>query len=208
MTGVILGMAAAGALIIKLLDAPLPMSRSGWIYALGASALEGMGVLLLTRGEPWHSRFLLSVVAGSLLLASVTDLLLRQVYNFTWWPALCAALLLLGQRLRLCRLYGLREGLFRESLFFLLLFLILQLTVFCRMYGRADSYAFCVCALAGAARGMDGWGMLVHMLLSYGFLILVQALRRNIDEHGNLRQKAPFLPYIVAAFWIVLLWGR
>lgn len=205
MTGVILGMTGAGMLIINRWDAPLPMNRRRYLGVMGASAVEGMAVTLLTEGEPWQGRFLLSVIGGALLLASVTDLLLCQVYNFIWWPALCAALILLGQQWHLCRLYGLREDAFWERLCFLVLFVILQLMVFGRMYGRADSYAFCVCAAAGAARGMDGQGMLVHMLLAYGFLLLAQAFCRNIDRRGNLKRKVPFVPYIVMAFWIVLL---
>ena len=208
MIGVILGIAGVGTLIIKRWDAPLPMNIGGYICVLAASVAEGITVMLLTKGEPWHSRFFLSVIGGSLLLASVTDLLLCQVYNFIWWPALCAALVLMGQRWRLCRLYGLREDLFREGLCFLLFFVILQLTVFGRMYGRADSYAFCVCGAAGVARGMDGWGMVMHMLLAYGLLLPVQALGRNIDKRGNLKRKVPFVPYIVAAFWAALLWGK
>ena len=69
MIGVILGIAGVGTLIIKRWDAPLPMNIGGYICVLAASVAEGITVMLLTKGEPWHSRFFLSVIGGALLLA-------------------------------------------------------------------------------------------------------------------------------------------
>lgn len=84
-------------------------------------------------------------------------------------------------------------------------FIILQLSLFPKMYGRADCYAFSVCAVAEAAAGLSLAGYFLHMLLSFIFLAFVQALRHNIGKGGNLRRPVPFLPYITLAFW-ALLW--
>ena len=206
MTGVILGMVGAGALIIRKWDAGLPLDRQRQFYILAASVLEGNIIMLLTEGEPGYVRFLLSVIGGSLLLASVTDILLCQVHNFIWWPALAAALILLGSRC--CRHCLYEAGAFSwDRLLSLVVYVLVQLVVFGRMYGRADSYAFCVCAVAEAAGGMDIMGMLVHMFLAYSILVPVQAWHRNIDKKGNLIRPVPFLPYIAIAFWAVLFWG-
>ena len=73
------------------------------------------------------------------------------------------------------------------------------------MYGRADCYAFCVCAMAETACGMGFAEYLFHMLIAFGILAMVQFARRNIDTKGNLKHPVPFIPYIAAAFVLVLL---
>lgn len=136
------------------------------------------------------------VIAVCLLFACITDCRSREVYNVTWWAAgMAAGALLLGKRDRL------DAGILSE----LGSFILLQLVLFAKMYGRADCYAFSVCAVAEAAAGLSLAGYLLHMLLSFALLAFVQALRHNIDRGGNLRQPVPFLPYITLAFW-ALLW--
>lgn len=85
------------------------------------------------------------------------------------------------------------------------LFVLLQLKLFSKMYGRADCYAFCVCALAEAAAGLGIVEFLIHMLAAFCLLAVIQGIHRNIDRRGNLKQPVPFLPYITLAFW-TLLW--
>lgn len=85
-------------------------------------------------------------------------------------------------------------------LWHLTVYMALQFGVFARMYGRADCYAFCVCAIAEASLGMDFSDYLVLMLLALCLLFPVQLLRGNIAKNGNLKQPVAFLPYISAAF--------
>lgn len=205
MTGVILGMVGAGILAIRRWDVPLPLNSRSYGYILAAALLEGNAVLLLTEGEPVYSRLLLSVIAGSLLLAAVTDKLLCQVHNFIWWPALAAASGLLLCRWCQCRLLGAGGQALKRLLLELAVFVLVQFGLFGRTYGRADCYAFCICGAALAARGMGFTGMLLHMILSYGMLLPVQLFYKNVDRRGRLRRPVPFLPYIVAAFWAVLM---
>lgn len=142
------------------------------------------------------SGVLWGVLAVCLAFACITDCRTCLVYNFTWWIAGAAAgVLLFAERERL-------EG---DFLLELVIFILLQLLLFSRMYGRADCYAFCVCAVAEAAVGLPLSGYLFHMLLSFLLLAFVQGLRHNIDKGGNLRRPVPFLPYITLAFW-ALLW--
>lgn len=137
-----------------------------------------------------------AVIAVCLLAACIMDLRTCLVYNAVWWIGGTAALLLLILN---------RKVIDPENFLWLGVFAALQMGLFSRMYGRADCYAFCVCAAAGASLGMGPAGFLTHMLLAFGLLAAVQALRRNIGRDGNLKRPVPFLPYITLAFW-ALLW--
>lgn len=136
------------------------------------------------------------IIAACLLFACITDCRSREVYNVTWWAAgAAAAVLLFGGRRRPDGVLLLELG----------VFILLQLKLFPKMYGRADCYAFSVCAVAEAAAGLSMTEYFLHMLLSFLFLAFVQALRHNIGNGGKLRHPVPFLPYITLAFWS-LLW--
>lgn len=87
----------------------------------------------------------------------------------------------------------------------ILLFALLQYVLFMRLYGKADGMAFLVSALAEASLGYDVQMYLLHMILSYLLLSLVQGLKRNIGGKGRLKKPVPFLPYITVTFWIVML---
>lgn len=197
----ILAIVAMGVFLIGRWDEPLPLKAGSKVWIVAGAVSEFAGIMMSTRGRPGHEKLLWAVFGGGLLLACVTDSLLCQVYNFTWWISLTAALALLW-----CR-----RGVFMESggicsdiMGGLLLFVGLQLLLRGRIYGCADSYAFCVCALAGTALGISAAGYLTHMLLAYLILFVVQLFRRNLNRKGNLREPVPFLPYITAAFWITL----
>lgn len=136
------------------------------------------------------------VLVASLLFACVTDCKSCEVYNFTWWMGGAAALLLLA---------GDRNNISASNLLQLLFFIALQLLFFSKMYGKADCYAFSVCAVAETVLGMQLVEYLFHMLLAFAFLALVQGGRHNIARNGNLKCPVPFLPYITLAFW-TLLW--
>lgn len=127
----------------------------------------------------------------SLLFGCITDLKSQRVYNFTWWFGGLAAGGLLWKSLCPGK---------AEVLWQLALFMALQMWMFSRMYGKADCYAFCVCAIAEAALGMGFRGYLKLMLLALMLLFPVQLFRRNIARDGNLRHPVAFLPYISVAF--------
>lgn len=87
----------------------------------------------------------------------------------------------------------------------LITFLSLQFSLFYGMYGKADTYAFCVCAMAETSLEWGMKGYLLHMLVSFLWLALIQGGRHNIAKTGNLKEPVPFLPYITLAF-CTLLW--
>lgn len=193
MTVIILGIVMAGLGIIAKWDKPLPLDAGMYLGILAAAFAEGAITRYLAGGLPGNT-LMLSAIGGCLLLASVTDIVLCQVYDFTWWFALTAVLVSL-------------QGISEESVWSLAFFFLLQFAVFGRLYGRADCYGFCVCAAAEAVMGMELSGFLVQMFLAWLLLFFVQAAHRNIDRKGNLKQPVPFLPYITAAFWLTIVLG-
>lgn len=191
-----------GVFLIGKWDEPLLLKVNSRLWILAGAAAEFVCIMASAGDSPGYEKLLWAVIGGSLLLASVTDSLLCQVYNFTWWISLAAALALLW-----CRRNVLMESGFIcfGMMGWLLLFVGLQLLLRGRIYGCADSYAFCVCALAETAFGISITGFLTHMLLAYLLLFAVQLFHRNINHKGNLREPVPFLPYITAAFWMTLI---
>jgi len=203
MVAVIFGSVMAGLFMIRKWDTPLLLEHRKYWHILLYAFLEECVILALTIGEPVGNRLFLAVLGGSLLLACVTDIAICQVYNFTWIPALAAASILFWHSL-----YGRETEQACQILQELVFFLFCQFVLFFRMYGRADGYAFCICAVAEAARGIKAAGFLLHMMLAYMLLFLVQALRGNINQKGNLIQPVPFLPYITVAFWLIIIAGQ
>ena len=110
---------------------------------------------------------------GCLLYACVTDIRTCEVYNFTWWLAGAAAI---GRFL-------LRGGVDATVLPELVFFCMVQLLCFTRLYGKADCYAFCVCAAALASEGGGLLEFVLQMALAFCMLAFVQLLRRNIDRY-------------------------
>lgn len=135
----------------------------------------------------------------SLLYGCATDIKSQRVYNFTWWFGGLAAGGLLWESL--C------TGQPAAVLWHLTGYMALQIGLFSRMYGRADCYAFCVCAIAEASLGMGFPDYLVLMLLALLLLFPVQLWRHNIAKNGNLRQPVAFLPYISLAFGLHMMMG-
>lgn len=194
----IIAVTALGLRIIARWDRPLSLKGRSWLWIVtGASAEAGCIAMLCVKRCSVGEWLMWGIMGGSLLLACVTDRLLGQVYNFTWWIFLTATALLWCMREN--PLWG--SDMDCESLGWVMVYLGLQLLFAGCVYGRADSYAFCVCALAQTLLGIPAAGFLVHMSIAYALLFVVQLARRNIDGEGNLRKPVPFLPYITAAFW-------
>lgn len=196
---VILGTVICGLTLIRRLDCEIKPDRRGQI-TIAAAAILG-NILLRWSCGPGEliPRLLLSVVLGGLLLACITDIAMCQVHNFVWWVSGAAALALLGYRWR-------TEG--ASALWELLLFAVVQLLLCKKLYGRADCYAFCVCAAAAAGRGVGLEGFLAHMIFTYAVLIPVQAVGKNIAFGGRLKKPVPFLPYLTAGYYFLLFFHK
>ena len=195
MSPVILGIITAGLWLIGRLDQKIEPGRRERVIVFAAGvAGDVLNGAILGQGE-FFARLSLSLLMGFLLLASITDIAICQVYNFVWWISGIAAAALLAGR-----------GFGTSAVWEVLLFCAIQMTLFARMYGKADCYAFCVCATAEAGLGFGLAGFLMHMLVSFLLLAAVQAVQRNIGSGGRLKRPVPFLPYITGAFYLMLIY--
>ncbi len=167
------------------------------LYSITVGCLTAM----LTK-EQYIASLFLSVLAGSLLFACVTDMRCHEVFRFTWWIGGGSGMFFLTAEV-------LRRKELPEGLLFLPLYLLLQEKLFSKTYGRADSHAFSVCAIMQCALEMNTAWYFLHMVLAFCGLIIVQALRKNIGRWGKLKEPVAFLPYITASFWGVLaVWKK
>ena len=131
------------------------------------------------------------LLAGGLLSAAYMDLRNCWVYNYVWWWCLPGAGIL-----------GVTAHGEFHGIIAVLVFVMLQQVIFSKMYGRADCHAFSICALAECGNVVGMVGFLLHMLLSVLLLTTVQLLRGNVTPRGRLREPQPFIPYIIAAFFL------
>lgn len=194
MSPVTLSIIAAGLWLIGRLDQKIETGKRECAIIFAASVAGNvLNDAVLGQGE-FFARLSLALFTGCLLLACVTDIAICQVYNFVWLISGVAAMALLSGR-------GFRVSAVWE----VLLFCVIQMTLFARMYGKADCYAFCVCAAVEAGLGFGLAEFLMHMLVSILLLAAVQMVRRNIGPGGRLKNPVPFLPYITAGFYLVLI---
>ena len=132
------------------------------------------------------------MLSGGLLMASWMDRKECLVYNYVWWWCMPWACLL-----------ALSEGWDIRTWIAAAGFAALQQLVFGHMYGRADCYAFSVCALAECTGDTGILWPLCHMLLAVILLTVVQLFHGNVTLDGRLRVPQPFIPYITVSFWMV-----
>lgn len=155
-----------------------------WICSIGC----GLWADLFLAERGWIFMLFCGILTAYLLTAVLTDIQICEVYNFL--PAVTAAAGLL-----------MHVPMERDRLVSWSVFLALQFFLFMRMYGKADGYAFLVCALFENRFGGGLLTYLLHMGSAFLLLCAVQALRHNISRKGNLKKPVPFLPYIAATVW-------
>jgi len=144
--------------------------------------------LVANMAKSMEAAIELSVLAGCLIFACMTDYKACEVYQFVWWVGGACGILFMWGNI--------------GNIWELVWFCLLQEVFFCRFYGRADCHAFVVCALIQFGMGMGVREWLIHMLLAFGGLALIQLVRRNINGTGNLKEPVAFLPYITVSFWL------
>lgn len=134
---------------------------------------------------------------GGLFIACIMDIKEHMVYRFLWLISGAGALLM-GV------VYGCTQGLTIEGMIELVFFVMIQQLWFSRFYGRADCHAYSVCAAAMTAYGLQLIDYVMHMLLTFGGLFIVQAVRRNITGGGRLKKPVALIPYLTVAFvvWV------
>lgn len=135
------------------------------------------------------------LLAGSLLGACIMDIKEQMVYRFLWLIGGVGALVLVTCRMQ-------EAGVECSELIDLGIFIAIQQVWFARFYGRADCHAFSVCATAMVALEMDMLDYMMHMILAFVGLAVVQIIRCNVARNGRLKKPVPLIPYITVAFWL------
>lgn len=147
--------------------------------------------IFLTHWD-WYGQLACGVLAAYLLVASIQDQQSCQVYDFLHLLALPPGVVFILSS---------PSG---EKIGSLIMFAVIQLGVFMRMYGAADGIVFWVCAVYESRFGNGLLTYLLHMGAAYVVLGVVQGFRHNINKHGNLKTPVPFVPYIAATVWFFL----
>ena len=153
---------------------------------------------------------LLSLLAGGLLAAACMDEENCYVYNYVWWWCLLWTGILLGvscggaNTATAAWRYPVPDRIRQAAA--VAVFAALQQYLFARMYGRADSHAFSVCALISCRWQGEMLWFLIHMLLALALLAVVQLWKGNVTRKGTLRTPKPFIPYIIVIFWAEIVW--
>lgn len=143
------------------------------------------------------------VFAIGMALATVMDIREQMVYRYVW--LICTAgifIVYLGAG----RAYDWLHMPWGEPVFFVLL----QQFLFARFYGRADCHAFSVCSGLLFALGYRIMDYLIHMLLVFAMLLLVQLVKGNVQRNGQLKKPVALIPYITTALliWVDFKMGK
>jgi len=138
----------------------------------------------------------LSGFAGCLLAACIMDLETKEVYRYVWVTAIIPLAILLRTADKPVSTAEWTE---------LVIFILLQQILFSRMYGRADSHAFCVCAAVFIISGDGFAGGVMHMAVSFLLLCIVQIYKKNVTALGRLKEPVAMLPYITAGFCVYMI---
>lgn len=126
------------------------------------------------------------------VVCSTMDLLLFQVNDFMQYLGLAGGVLYLLEKVPATGIGG-----------SLLFFALLQYGIFIRMYGKADGMAFAICALYFAGRGGEIEVYLLHMLVCFFLLAVVQLCKRNVTLRGKLKAGVALYPYITVSFCLM-----
>jgi len=150
-----------------------------------------------TEGMEMTERTVWLLIHIIFLSCSVTDHQTYMVYDvFQYLGIGLSSYLLLRNPYKLC--IGIS----------LILFALMQYLVFMKMYGKADGMVLLTAAVAEASLGYDIRMYLLHMIIAYLLLSVVQGIKGNIGRKGRLAKPVAFLPYIMIGFWVILVSGK
>lgn len=139
----------------------------------------------------WYGQLACGVLAAYLLIASIQDEQTYEVYDFLHILALPGVIHIVVAPSR-------------EKILSLVIYAVIQLGIFMRMYGAGDGFVFMVCAIYESRFGKGLSTYLLHMAAVFVVLGIVQGVRRNINKRGNLKKPVALVPYIAATVWFFL----
>lgn len=162
-------------------------------YSAGAAITYITFAALLLRRQFWPLELLDGLYWTSMAFAAFCDYNTKEVYDFCYLPALLSGSVFL----MLERPPGIMD---------LILFCVIQLVIFRKLYGESDCLAFCTCAAYMTANGGGLRDYLMLMAIVFALLTTVQLLRRNVAGNGNLKEGVPLIPYIAAVMLALTIW--
>lgn len=133
------------------------------------------------------------VLAVYLIICSVMDVILKMICDFFHYIGIVGG-----------GIYLLYQQPAQEAAETLLVFVGIQWIVFWKMYGPADVAAYIVCAMYLIAERGSLLDCLMHMMVTFVLLGLVQGCKINISVKGNLKNPVALLPYISIAFFLII----
>lgn len=156
---------------------------------LKIAVIAGVSGAFIARQEGFAQQIVICVANAVLLFAAYTDNKKQEIYRITW--ALPMGIALMGMPHT------------KEAMLGLVFFATLQLLLFSRFYGKADSFAFCLCA--GALSTVNGKPLdyLIQMLIALVLLLFINLWKHNVDRKLKLKKPVPFIPYIYTS-WIII----
>jgi hypothetical protein len=178
-------------LILRFDCKEVKIDRRLWLLPLIGAAIT-VGIMTLQKISSSFAVFY-SILAAYLITAAIIDREIQMVHDFLHVLAIVPGIVLL--LMKPGSIYALVA---------LILFVILQLVLFRRMYGTADCLVFSACALYLTAQGHGMLTYLLHMAATFGLLGIVQAYRHNINAKGNLKKPVALVPYIAVTIWIFI----
>lgn len=163
-----------------------------WKSWLLYSVLVGIGLNLAQKQSGYNNDIGLLLLGIYLVICTVTDALICQVYDVMQYIGVIGGGLWLFLQVPGCRLGG-----------SLILFAFIQYFVFGRMYGKGDAMGYCICSLYLTGKQMGLEGYLYHMFISFCLLVFIQIIRKNISRKGNLKEPVALYPYITTGFLVI-----
>ena len=174
------------------MNSGLTINESVYKKMLLYCAAVGSWIEIFLSYWEWHGQLACGVLAAYLLVASIQDSQTCEVYDFLHVLALPTGMFFI---------VATPSG---EKVMSLVLYLVIQLGIFMKMYGAGDGLAFLVCAVYESRFGKGLSTYLLHMAAVFVVLLVVQGARRNINKTGNLKKPVALVPYIAATVWFFL----
>lgn len=179
--GILIGVFYIGKVFLLRIDSTLAEQSIKHKYLVSIAAIY-LFCVAGTLQYAWEGVFWVS-----LALAAYSDYVTREIYDFIYFPT--------GM---IC-IYQLLQGGIDASVIEMIIFCCIQMLLFRHYYGVSDCIAFSMCAMYLAVHGgrmLEYW---LHMFWAFLLLLMIQALKRNIDKRGRLKKPVAFIPYIAAA---------
>lgn len=156
------------------------------------AAIAGVMSILFCRCESTVQQVIFCIVNTVLLLTAYIDFKTQEVYRIIWIIPMAIA--------------GVGIPHTKTAVLHLIIFFALQLFLFSRFYGKADSFCFCLCAETIIMSNGQLIDCLIHMLMALTLMFITNLCKHNVNKRLNLKKSEPFIPYIYASWLLILFW--